>query len=134
MSDILKFTIPGKPDYVQMVRLAIASIAGKANYDVESVEDIKQAVAEACKTVFCHRFEGFSNSYEIVCEITDESMTITVSDCCSGHDIVKGDVMPCIKCPDDGDLAVVVMQSLMDVVSVSVDDDGNKSVRMVKNR
>ena len=133
MSDVLKFSIPGKPEYVQMVRLAIASIAGKANYDVDAVEDIKEAVAEGCKIVFCHGFEGFSNSYEIICEIGDKSMVIALNDACSGHDLVKG-VMPCSKCPDEGELAVAVMESLMDGVEINVDGDGNKSIRMVKNK
>jgi len=133
MSDVLKFSIPGKPEYVQMVRLAIASIAGKANFNVEFVEDIKEAVAEACKIVFCHGFEGFSNSYEIICEITNESMSIELNDTCSGHELVKGE-MPCSKCPDEGELAVVVMESLMDEVEINVDEEGNKSIRMVKNK
>lgn len=133
MADLLKFSIPGKPEYVQMVRLAIASIAGKANFDVEAVEDIREAVAEACKIVFCHGFDGFSNAYEIMCAITEENMTIELSDTCRGHDLVKGDI-PCRRCPDEGELAVAVMQTLMDSVEVGVDCDGNKNIRMVKNK
>ena len=133
MSDVLKFSIPGKPEYVQMVRLAIASIAGKANFDVDAVEDIKAAVAEACKIVFCHGSEGFSTCYEIICEIEADSMTITASDACSGHDLVKSS-KPCDICPGEGDIAVAVMESLMDSVAVEIDKDGNKNIRMVKNK
>ena len=49
MLDVLNFSIPGKPEYIQMLRLAIGSIAGKSGFDVEKIEDIKVAVAEACK-------------------------------------------------------------------------------------
>jgi len=133
MADVLKFSIPGKPEYVQMVRLAIASIAGKANFDVDAVEDIKEAVAEASKIVFCHGNEGFSTSYEIVCEIEENSMTITASDACSEHNLVKSS-KPCCKCPDEGNLAVEVMKSLMDNVEVGFDPDGNKIIKMVKNK
>ena len=133
MADVLKFSIPGKPEYVQMVRLAIASIAGKANFDVDAVEDIKEAVAEACKIVFCHGYEGFSTCYEIVCEIEDKSMAITASDVCSGHKLVKSN-KPCDKCPDEGNLAVAVMESLMDNVDIKFDPDGNKIIKMVKNK
>jgi len=133
MSDVLKFSIPGKPEYVQMVRLAIASIAGKAKYDVDAVEDIKQAVAEGCKIVFCHGHTGFSNSYEIICDITDESMIIELTDSKSGYGLVK-DVKPCAMCPDEGELAVAVMESLMDEVEVKIDENGYRSIRMVKAR
>jgi len=133
MSDVLKFSIPGKPEYVQMVRLAIASIAGKANYDVDAVEDIKEAVAEGCKFVFCHGFSGFSNSYEIVCEIRDDSMIIELADSNSGRDLVKNK-KPCLNCPSEGELSVSVMESLMNEVTVRFDEEGNKNIRMVKNR
>jgi len=133
MQDVLKFSIPGKPEYVQMVRLAIASIAGKANYDVDAVEDIKEAVAEGCKVVFCHGYSGFSNSYEILCEILDNSMIIELTDSRSGRDLTKNGRL-CRNCPDEGELAIAVMESLMDEVNIHVDDDGNKNIRMVKNR
>ena len=133
MSDLLKFSIPGKPEYVQMVRLAIASIAGKANFDVDAVEDVKAAVSEGCKIVFCHGLEGFSNYYEIVCEIEEEKITILISDSCQGRNPEKRD-MPCVKCPADGELAIAVMASLMDDVLVSEDAEGNKNIRMVKNK
>jgi serine/threonine-protein kinase RsbW len=133
MSDVLKFSIPGKPEYVQMVRLAIASIAGKANYDIEAVEDIKEAVAEGCKFVFCHGFSEFSNAYEIHCEISEDCMIIELFDSRRGRDLVK-DKKPCLNCPKEGELAVSVMESLMDEVTVHFDDDGNKNIRMVKNR
>ena len=133
MSDILKFSIPGKPEYVQMVRLAIASIAGKANFDVDAVEDIKAAVAEACKIVFCHGPLGLSDSYEIICEVEDERITITASDACSGSKRIDG-ARSCSKCPDEGNLAVPVMESLMDSVSVEYDQNGSKIIKMVKNK
>jgi len=133
MPDVLKFSIPGKPEYVQMVRLAIASVAGKANYDVDAVEDIKEAVAEGCKFVFCHGFSEFSNAYEITCEIREDSMIIDLADSCSGHGLIKNN-KPCRDCPSEGELAVTFMESLMDVVTVDIDRDGNKKIRMVKNR
>ena len=133
MSDILKFSIPGKPEYVQMVRLAIASIAGKANFDVDAVEDIKEAVAEACKIVFCHGSSGLSDRYEIICEVHDEKIAITASDACSEGVRVEGN-HACIKCPDEGDLAVSVMKSLMSDVEVEIDSCGNKIIKMVKNK
>jgi serine/threonine-protein kinase RsbW len=132
MSDVLKFTIPGKPEYVQMVRLAIASIAGKANFNVDAVEDIKEAVGEGCKVVFCHGGEGFCDAYEIICEITEENMTINLSDACGERSLVKGE-MPCQKCPHEGDLAIAVMASLMDDVNIIVDENGKKHIKMVKN-
>ena len=42
--DNIKFTIPGKPEYLTMVRLAIASVANNAGFDYDAIEDIKSAM------------------------------------------------------------------------------------------
>jgi len=44
--DNLEFIIPGKPEYLTMVRLAIGSIAATAGFNLDAVEDIKTAVSE----------------------------------------------------------------------------------------
>ena len=48
MADKIKFIIPGKPEYLTMVRLALGSIADTAGFDLEEIEDIKTSVQEAC--------------------------------------------------------------------------------------
>jgi len=133
MADVLKFLIPSKQEYIQMVRLAIASIAGKANFDVDAVQDIKEAVSEACKIVFCHGKLGFSDRYEIICEVEDEKITITASDACSGSRHVDED-FSCSKCPNESNLSLPVMESLMDSVEVQFDSGGNKIIKMVKSK
>jgi serine/threonine-protein kinase RsbW len=46
--DTVKLSIPALPDYVVTVRLVASSIAGRLGYDIEQIDDIKMAVAEAC--------------------------------------------------------------------------------------
>ena len=40
MADLLRFTVPGKPEYVGVVRLAVSSAANTAGFDVEDIEDM----------------------------------------------------------------------------------------------
>ena len=54
MADTIKFIIPGKPEYLTMVRLALGSIADTAGFNFEEIEDIKTSVQEACKAICCH--------------------------------------------------------------------------------
>lgn len=131
MNDVLKFSIPGKPKYVQMVRLAIASIAGQFGFDIEKVEDMTVAVSEACKLVTCHGQEKFSENYDVIVEIEGERIIITVSDFSSGHNIEKG-FRQCMQCPEEGNLAQFVIDSLMDSVETIENEKGNKSIKMVK--
>ena len=50
MEDKIKFIIPGKPEYLTMVRLAIGSIADTAQFNMDEIEDI-QTAATAKKTL-----------------------------------------------------------------------------------
>ena len=89
MSDILQFSIPGKPEYVQMLRLAVGSAACKNGFDMEQTEDIKVAVEEACNLLTCHGREGFSEKYDLTVKIGDGKLEIIVSDLGSGQIPVK---------------------------------------------
>ena len=80
MSDLLRFSIPGRPEYVKIAKLAVGSAAGTANFNIEAIEDIEIAVGEACKNITCHGFDGFSNFYEVECRIDEDKIIITVSD------------------------------------------------------
>ena len=44
--DKLNFIIPGKPEYLTMVRLAISSVASTAGFNLEAIEDIKTSNEE----------------------------------------------------------------------------------------
>ncbi len=46
--DVFELTFPAKPDYILAVRLTISAIAERIGYNIEDIEDIKVASAEAC--------------------------------------------------------------------------------------
>ncbi len=133
MGDIFKFSIPGKPDYVSMVRIAIASLASNAGFNVEAIDDIKVAVSEACKFVTCHGHEGWSNRYDVVCEIGETQIRIMVNDSTEGHDLYKN-TRSCANCPGEGELGIFIIDTLMDEIQISEKTDGCKSINMVKNK
>jgi hypothetical protein len=51
MSEILKMTLPGNPEYIRVTKSAVGSAAALAGFDFDCVEDIQMAVAEACKSI-----------------------------------------------------------------------------------
>jgi len=133
MADKVKFTVPGKPEYLTLVRLAAGSASDLAGFDYEEIEDIKTAVSEACRTVSCHGFEGFAEEYTIECEIEEGRIEIFISDTGRKHNVEKT-AKPCLDCPNEGNLAIFVAKSLMDSVDVIENDHGAKCVKMVKSR
>lgn len=46
--DLIRITVPAKPEYVITIRMAIASVAARLDYDVDTIEDIKSGAAEVC--------------------------------------------------------------------------------------
>ena len=130
--DNIKFIIPGKPEYLTMVRLAIASIANTAGFDYDAIEDIKTAVEQGCKNVSCHGFDGFSDRYELQCNVEDGKIEVIIKDDCETHTLEKL-AKPCQNCPKEGDIGIILIQTIMDEVDFGKTEDGHKQIRMVKN-
>lgn len=133
MTDKLTFIIPGKPEYITMVRLAIGSVANTAGFDIEEIDDIKTAVAEACRNISCHGSEGFAEEYQVECLVDGGKLEISVKDMSSDHKSKKVN-KPCLDCPNEGNLGVFVIQSLMTRVEILDNTQGKKTIKMVKER
>ena len=133
MTDKLIFAIPGKPKYITMMRLAIGSIADTAGFNIEEIEDIKTAVAEACKNISCHGSEGFAEEYQVECLVEEGKLEISVQDMSSSHRIEKVK-KPCLDCPNEGNLGIFVIQSLMTKVEIIDNTQGKKTIRMTKEK
>ena len=130
--DNLKFTIPGNPEYMTMIRVATRSLADQAGFDVESAEDIILAVVEACKNVACHGQEGYSEKYDIEYCVDKGMVEVKVIDGCDQHSLQKLS-QQCQNCPQEGDIGMILLHSLMSSVSIGKDENGHKFIQMVKN-
>ena len=130
MQDKIEMTIPGKPEYISAVRLAVGSIAYSAGFDVEETADIKAAVGEACQLVSCHALEGFASVYTVECEVEKGEISIKVTK--SGSDfITKGDKR-CLNCPEEGEIGKFMISTLMDEVRIDCSRDDSRAIEMVK--
>lgn len=132
MTDIFKIKIPGNPAYIQIAKMAIGSASAIEGFDFECIEDIKIAVAEACKIVTCHGSPGWSESYEVCCSRKGDAIIINVTDFEGTHGVKKTEKRPCLDCSREGDLSLQVIKSLMDEVEIIPMGKGYKSIIMVK--
>ena len=131
MADKIKFIIPGKPEYLTMVRLAIGSVAGVADFNLDEIEDVKTAVGEACKNISCHGSEGFAEKYQVECLVEEGKIEIFVTDISDSHKLQKLE-KPCLDCPNEGDLGLYVIKSLMSSVELIEKSDCKKAIKMTK--
>jgi serine/threonine-protein kinase RsbW len=131
MSDVLKFSVPGKAEYVSTVRLAVSSLANRAGFDIEAIEDIKVAVSEACSNIICHSEIGEDRIYHIICELSEDKLEICVEDDGVGFDIAQYEA-PDLDNLQSGGLGVFLMKALMDDVQVCAEVGVGTSIRMTK--
>jgi serine/threonine-protein kinase RsbW len=58
MTDIIDLTIPVTADLVVLARLTAATVASRADFDIEEVEDLRLAVDELCVSMIKGAEEG----------------------------------------------------------------------------
>ncbi|MDR2156182.1 MAG: ATP-binding protein [Clostridiales Family XIII bacterium] len=131
MSDTLKLMVPGKPEYVGTVRLAVSSLANKVGFDIEAIEDIKVAVSEACSNIVCHSDMDSDRPYRVVCEMCDDRIEIVVEDEGIGFDTDRYEEPAPGQMQERG-LGVFIIRALMDEVNVLSEVGSGTRIKMVK--
>lgn len=129
--DTIKLSIPNKPEYVSVVRLTVAAIANRLGFDIEAIEDMKVAIAEACTNAITHgQCEGEAN-FNIEFNIESEKLTIYVSDYGKGC-LEQNIKTPDLENPREGGLGVFIIKSLMDDVEIVSDLGKGTTIKMIK--
>jgi serine/threonine-protein kinase RsbW len=123
--------VPGKPEYVRTVRLAVSSLANKVGFDIEAIEDIKVAVSEACSNIVCHSDMDSDRPYRVICEMYDDRIEISVEDEGAGFDISAYEE-PSPGQIREGGLGVFIIRALMDEVEVLSEVGSGTRIKMVK--
>jgi serine/threonine-protein kinase RsbW len=128
----MTLSVPGKPEYVSTVRLAVSSLAAKSGFDVETIDDIKVAVSEACSNILCHSNIGDDYVYQVECTIHENKLEITVVDDGVGFDAGNYET-PNPECLQVGGLGIYIIKALMDEVQVESTDGEGARIKMTKN-
>jgi serine/threonine-protein kinase RsbW len=139
MADLIRFSVPGKPEYVGVVRLAISSAANTAGFDVEDIEDIKVAVSEVCTHVFCS--DNDVAPYEVSCELGDKGIMISIDDIVDDYESEISMMKECMCLPHcrnmmtdifDPSTSIFMLRTLMDEVNIFSNQNERRLIRMLK--
>lgn len=135
MRDNFKLIVPGKPEYVGAVRLAISSLANNAGFDIEAIEDIKVAVSEACTNIVRHGNVNLEEDsyveYEVSCEIFNDRLSISVADDGAGYN-TSNYQEPQLPSEEAGGLGIFIIRALMDEVEVESEVGVGTHIKMIK--
>jgi serine/threonine-protein kinase RsbW len=131
MSDRMQLVIPCKPEYVSTARLAVSSVASKAGFNIEAVEDIKVAVSEACSNIISHSRLCGEDDYRVICTVENDRIDISVEDDGAGFEVAE------YHPPHQGEisergLGLLVVRTLMDETEVLSEEGKGTKFRMTK--
>lgn len=113
-NDIVKLTIPSKPDYISVARLTSSSISSKLGLSIDEIEDIKVSLSEACTNALER-----TDEINIKFEVRGNKFVITVEDV-----LLPENEEEMMK---ESHFGILIMKSLMDEVNFS-----EKGVEMTK--
>ena len=130
----VELSIPGRPEYVGVARLAILGVASRMRFSYDEVEDIRLAVGEACTTAI-ERSNGTGQSgqsIQVRCLIDSSQLVVEVRDTAPGPE--SESVTLSDGTLDERTLGSVLIRILMDDVTTLTDPEtGQRVVRMVKH-
>ena len=132
----IHLSIPNKPEYVSVVRLTLVAIANRIGFNIEEIEDMKVAVAEACTNAIIHGKNRENASIDIAFLVKDQGLIITVEDQGKGCEFSK------IREPSveetkveelkEHGLGIFIIKSLMDEVKIKSQPNQGMTITMTK--
>jgi serine/threonine-protein kinase RsbW len=132
----IKLTIPAKPEYITLGRLALTGIAQLRSEPLrqEVLGDLKLALTEACTNSVRHAYAGGDGVVEIVYELHEDKLVIEVVDEGEGF---EPPTEPSTALTEDelseGGLGIAIIEALADEFEIRERKQGGSSLRFVKH-
>ena len=129
MRESINMSLPSKPEYVSIARLTASFVANQMGFDIETIEDIKLAVGEACNNAILH--SGSDETYKLEFIKLSDNLTIEVIDHGKGFSIEKYKKPEAEELQESG-LGLFIIKSLMDSVEIETSEGQGTKIIMSK--
>jgi serine/threonine-protein kinase RsbW len=129
----VRLTIPARPEYIALCRLALTGISRLRPLSEELVEDLKLALTEACTNSVRHAYgEGPDGGVvEIVYQLHSDRLVIEVSD--DGHGFDPAFAPRNGESLAEGGLGIAIIHAIADEVEIGPQPHGKGSrLRFIK--
>jgi serine/threonine-protein kinase RsbW len=131
-SRTVRLTIPAKPEYITLSRLALAGLSRVRTLPDDTLADLKLALTEACSNSVRHAYGDGEGHVDISFELHDDRLVVEVADDGSGFEPESAG-----KGNDDelseGGLGIAIIRSIADEVEIGGGPQGRGSrLRFVK--
>jgi serine/threonine-protein kinase RsbW len=131
---VIRLTIPAKPEYITLGRLALTGIARLSDEPLtpEVLGDLKLALTEACTNSVRHAYAGGSGMVEIVYELHYDRLVVEVCDAGPGFVPPPARAMDDDEAIAEGGLGIAIIRALADEFEVADRAEGGSRLRFAK--
>lgn len=127
----VRLTIPAKPEYITLGRLALTGIARLHGLSEETLGDLKLALTEACTNSVRHAYAGGEGEVEILYELHPDRLVVEVGDEGAGFAPTSLGARDTEGDLSEGGLGIAIIRALTDELDLSAGDAGVR-LRFVK--
>jgi serine/threonine-protein kinase RsbW len=127
----VRLTIPARPEYITLGRLALTAIAGVRPLSDETLHDLKLALTEACTNSVKHAYGDDGGSVDIHYELLSDRLAVDVSDAGTGFELGNGPGSADAEL-EEGGLGIEIIRALTDEVEIAEREGGGSRLRFVK--
>lgn len=131
----MKLTILAKSQNESFARSTVAAFFAQINPTLEQINDIKTAVSEAVTNCIVHGYKGEDGNIDISAELTENSVTVKITDYGAGIADVNKAMEPFFTTVSTGDrsgIGFTVMQAFCDEVDVTSEPGNYTTVKLTK--
>ena len=131
----IRLTIPAKPEYITLGRLALTGIARVRAEPLgqEVLGDLKLALTEACTNSVRHAYGDADGTVEIVYELHPDKLVVEVADEGEGFQPPTGRGAAFVDDElSEGGLGIAIIEALADEFEIRERAQGGSSLRFVK--
>jgi len=127
----VRLTIPARPEYITLGRLALTAIAGVRPVSEEALHDLKLALTEACTNSVKHAYDDEGRgSVDIVYELEPDRLAVEVGDAGTGFDPEEAETGAGEL--EEGGLGIAIIRAVTDEVEIAEREGGGSRLRFVK--
>jgi serine/threonine-protein kinase RsbW len=131
----IRLTIPAKPEYITLGRLALTGIARMRPQEIsdEVLGDLKLALTEACTNSVRHAYGDAGGTVEIGYELHRDKLVVEVAD--QGNGFALAGARPGLSDDDliEGGLGIAIIEALSDELEIAHRPGGGSALRFVKH-
>jgi serine/threonine-protein kinase RsbW len=122
----VRLTIPARPEYITLCRLALTGIGRLRAFSDELLADLKLALTEAASNSVRHAYgDADVGSVEISYQLLPDRLVIEVADEGAGFDPREGIGAP--EALSEGGLGIAIIRAIADEVQIGRQPDGRGS-------